>query len=182
VLALVGGIDEKKEGDLGAVLGALVGLALTTFGFLVMRNPMRVCLLAPGAEGYYQRLVLDTTSRNQLRVLGVLVCLFGASILTAALGTLFKAHALDSISTGLWVLMGCLFLAVWGVGVVLAARSFLKGEGLDWLEKWKTGAVLGPIDVFPAITPKMQQESFFYTVALCTLASIAAIVSLLHQM
>lgn len=121
---------------MSAVFGVLVGLVLTTFGYLVMRNPMRIGLLAPGAEGYYQRLALDTASRNQIRILGAFVCLFGASILATALGTLFKARALDSISTGLWVLMGCLFIGAWGLGVVLAARSFLKGEGLDWFANW----------------------------------------------
>lgn len=165
---------------MGTVLGAVAGLLLTALGFLVMRNPMRLGLLAPGPEGYYQRLVLDTSSRNQVRVLGVLVCLFGASILTDSLGALFRARALNSISSGLWLLMGCLFCAAWGVGLVLAIRSVLKGEGLDWFEKWKTGVGFGPIDAFPPITPKMQRETLFYTVALCTLASIAAIVSLLH--
>lgn len=57
---------------MGGFIGVLVGLPLAVFGFIVMRNPMRLALLSPlspGAEGYYQRMVLDTSMRNQLRVL-----------------------------------------------------------------------------------------------------------------
>jgi hypothetical protein len=55
---------------MGGFVGVLVGLSLAVFGFMVMRNPMRLALLSPGAGGYYQRMVLDTTMRNQLCVLG----------------------------------------------------------------------------------------------------------------
>jgi hypothetical protein len=74
---------------MGALVGVLIGLLVGTFGFLVMRNPMRLALLS-WQKGYYQRMVLDTTMRNQLRVLGVLVCLFGTSILAASLGSALK--------------------------------------------------------------------------------------------
>jgi hypothetical protein len=67
---------------------------------------MRLAILSPGAGGYYQRMVLDTTMSNQLRVLGVLVCLFGSGILTASLGPMLKARVLVAISEGLWALMG----------------------------------------------------------------------------
>jgi hypothetical protein len=45
----------------GTALISLVGDAIGAFGVLVMRNPMRLAVFAPGAEGYYQRLVLDPT-------------------------------------------------------------------------------------------------------------------------
>src|SRR5208282_2466866 len=133
---------------MGGVIGVLVGLPIATFGFLVMRNPMRLALLSPWQEGYYQRMVLDTTMRIQLRVLGVLVCLFGASILTALLGSALKASLLSAVSEGLWVLMGLIFFAAWGVGLILAIWQLSRGELFDWWRMLKVSAELGPIDVF----------------------------------
>ncbi len=91
---------------MGGIVGALVGLAIAIFGFLVMRNPMRLSILAPGELGYYQRMVLDKSSRNSLRAFGMLMCLFGAGVATAGLGAAFKAHALQAMSDGLWSLIG----------------------------------------------------------------------------
>src|SRR5947209_15891946 len=90
---------------MGAVVGVLIGVLVGTFGFLVMRNPMRLALLS-WQKGYYQRMVLDTTMRIQLRVLGVLVCLFGTSIFTASLGSALRLNLFSVVSEGLWVLMG----------------------------------------------------------------------------
>ena len=117
------------------VIGVLVGLPLATFGFLVMRNPMRLALLSPGQEGYYQRMVLDYMHRNQLRVLGVLVCLLGAGILTDFLGSGLKASLLSTVSEGLWVLMGCIFFVAFGFGLILALRQLVKGELFDWWQR-----------------------------------------------
>ena len=74
---------------MGAVVGVLLGLLVGTYGFLVMRNPMCLALL-PSQKSYYQRMVLDTTMRNQLRVLGVLACLMGTSILAASLSSALR--------------------------------------------------------------------------------------------
>ena len=74
-------VSAPHLGDhMGAFLGLGVGAAIGLFGFMVMRNPYVLARLAPGSEGYYQRLVLDTLQRNQLRLLGVLVSLFGGTI------------------------------------------------------------------------------------------------------
>ena len=93
---------------MGAILGVLIGSLLAAFGFVAMRNPMRLNLFSfyAGAEGYYQRMVLDTSTRNQLRVLGALICLFGSSIFSASAGAELKVHFLSAISEGLWVLYG----------------------------------------------------------------------------
>jgi hypothetical protein len=90
---------------MGGFIGAVVGAILATFGFLVMRNPIRLAMLAPGARGYYQRMVLATSSRNQLRILGGLVCTFGLCIGTAASGGLLKSRVLQSVSEGFLVLL-----------------------------------------------------------------------------
>ena len=167
---------------MGAIIGAIVGLALAAFGFAAMRNPMRLNLLPfnPGAEGYYQRMVLDTSTRNQLRVLGALICLFGSGIFTASLGAVLKIRSLNAVSDGLWILMGCIFFAAWGTGLIVFVWQLLKGQTFNWFQAWKLGAQLGPIDVFPPVTPKMRREAQISTVALVTLACLAAMASLLR--
>jgi len=47
---------------MGGFIGAVIGAILAAFGFLVMRNPMRLAVLASGARVYHQRMVLDTTA------------------------------------------------------------------------------------------------------------------------
>src|ERR1700704_37158 len=143
---------------MGGVIGVLVGVPLATFGFFVMRNPMRLALLSPWQKGYYQRMVLDTTMRIQLRVLGVLMCLFGASIFTALVGSALKASLLSAVSEGLWVLMSLVFFAAWGAGLILAVWQLFRGELFDWWRMLKMSTELGPIDVFPPVTPRMQKE------------------------
>jgi hypothetical protein len=166
---------------MGAAAALLIGLSVGTFGFLVMRNPMRLTLLS-WQKGYYQRMVLDTTMRNQLRVLGVLVCLFGTSIFTASLGSALKASSLAAVSEGLWVLMGLIFFAAWGVGLVLAIRQLIKGELFNWWRMWKVSSELGPIDVFSPVTPKMQKEARLFTIALLSLALISVVAALYHRL
>jgi hypothetical protein len=164
------------------IIGVLVGLSIATSGFLVMRNPMRLALLSPWQKGYYQRMVLDTAMRIQLRVLGVVVCLFGASILTATLGSTLKASLLSAVSEGLWVLMGLIFFAAWGVGLIFAIRQLFREELFDWWRMLKVSTELGPIDVFPPVTPKMQKEANFFTLALLSLAVVAAATALFRQL
>jgi hypothetical protein len=165
---------------MGGIIGVAVGLPLAVFGFAIMRNPIRLALLSPWSEGYYQRMVLDTGMRNQLRVLGVLVCLFGTGITTDTLGVLLKAHFLNSISEGLWVLMGLIFFAAFGFGLILSIVQLFRGQLFDWFRLWKVSAQLGPVDVSPPVTPKMRREANLFTAILLSLASLAAIASLLR--
>jgi hypothetical protein len=141
---------------------------------------MRLAILSPGAGGYYQRMVLDTTMRNQLRVLGVLVCLFGSGILTASLGAMLKARVLVAISEGLWALMGLIFCAAWCSGTVLLIWQLLKRQVPNWFAMWRAGVELGPIEMVPAATPKMQREALFFTTALLALAIVAAVAAILR--
>jgi len=160
---------------MASLIGVLLGLPLATFGFLVMRNPMRLAVLSRGQEGYYQRMVLDSMKRIQLRVVGVLVCLFGAGILTDLLGSGLKVSLLSTVSEGLWVLMGCIFFVAFGFGLILAIRQLIKGEPFDWWRMWKVSAELGPIDVVPAVTPKMRKEANIFTAALLFFVAVAAV-------
>jgi hypothetical protein len=40
---------------MGGIVALPIGLPLAIFGFLVMRNPMTLSLLAPREQGYCQR-------------------------------------------------------------------------------------------------------------------------------
>ena len=166
---------------MGSLIGALIGAIVATFGFLVMRNPMRLAILAPGACEYYQRMVLDTPSRNSLSLLGALVCTFGLSIGTAASGGLLKSHILQSISDGFFALLWLLFISAWAAGLVYAVVLLVRGRGLgDWFQIWRTSALLGEVNVYPTVTPKMRREAIFSTVifgGLVCITIVAALVS-----
>jgi hypothetical protein len=168
---------------MGGFIGLLVGVSLAAFGFVVMRNPMCLSLLSPlspGAKGYYQRMILDTMTRNQLRILGVLVCLFGSSILTTSLSAVLRARFLNAVSEGLWILMGCIFWAAWLSGLGIFIWQVFKRRVPNYFAMWRAGVDLGPIEMFPPVTPKMQREALFFTVALFTLAIIASTVAVLR--
>jgi len=77
----------------------------------------------------------------------------------ASAGALFRAHILDAISQGLWVLMGLIFLVCWCGGVVFAIWQVSRGRSLDWLQMWRLSAQLGPVNMFPPVTPRMQKEA-----------------------
>jgi hypothetical protein len=168
---------------MGGIVGALLGLPVAVFGFLVMRNPMLLSIFAPGEEGYYQGMVLDTSPRNSLRAFGMLICLFGAGIATAGLGATFKARALQAMSNSLWALMGLVFLALWCFGLGLAIWRALRKEPFgwsDWFRMRRRAIELGPVEVFPSITPKMRKESLVFTLGFLVLVCIAAGFALLR--
>jgi len=162
---------------MGGIVGAFLGLPIAIFGFLVMRNPMRLSILAPGEKGYYQRAFFDASSRNSVRGLGMLICLFGASIATDGLGATFNAHPLHAVSKALTALMGLTFLVLWCLGVGFAIWRALRGKSLgwsDWFQLRRKGMELGEIDVFPPITPQMQREATVFTIGFLVLLCIAA--------
>ena len=162
---------------MGGIIGTVVGVAVAIFGFLAMRNPIRLSIFAPGEEGYYQRMVLSASSRNSLRAFGMLICLFGSGIAASALAARFKTRALKDVSTALWSLMTLAFLALWCFGVGFAIWQALRGKSVGWSEWFQTrkkGIELGPIDVFPPITPRMRREALVFTVGFLVLVLVAA--------
>ena len=166
---------------MGSFIGTAIGGILAALGFLVMWNPMRLAVLAPGARGYYQRIVLETSSRNQLRILGALVCTFGLCISTSASGELLRSHVLLSISDGFVVLLWVVFISAWGAGLILAIMHFARGRGVgDWFQTWRKGAVLGEVKIYPPVTPKMRREAILSAIifgaSLC-ITKIAALLS-----
>ena len=163
---------------MGGLIGAGAGLTIGGFGFLVMRNPMRLSLLSPGAEGYYQRVVLDRMQRISMRIFGAVMSSFGLVILTAALGGLLKLHFLEGASNGLLALLWLLFIGGWGFGFVYIIVQLIRGRStgwLDWFQMWKRGTELGPIAVYPPITPAMQRESRIFTAVFCLLVAVAVV-------
>jgi hypothetical protein len=152
-----------------SIVIGVVGLAVGVFGFLVMRDPMKLSLLAPGQEGYYQRVVLDRWQRIWLRVLGVLVSLFGMVILSAALSSFLKIRRINSVSTGFLTELGFLFVLAWMIGLIVTVVQAIRGQLFDWYRHWRQGILLGPIDVYPPITPTMQKEARMFTIGFCVL-------------
>jgi hypothetical protein len=161
-------------------LASLIGFLLVAFGFAIMRNPMRLALLSGGQQGYYQRLVLDTSHRNQLRAVGAIACVFGGVILTEFLGELLRVGAFSRVSNGLLVLLYLLFGSCFVAGIVLLIVQLAKGHELfDWFRLWKAGTELGSIDVVPAVTTKMRKEASLFTWAFLALVLITVAMSLL---
>jgi hypothetical protein len=157
----------------GGAIGTVLGLTVGVLGFIMMRDPMKLSLLAPGQEGYYQRMVLDRWSRISLRILGVLVSLFGMVIFSAALGGWIRVRALSAVSDGLLVEMGLLFIAGWVLGLILTVVQTIRGQLFDWFRFWKQSILLGPINVCPPMTPAMVKESRAFTVGFCVLLGVA---------
>ncbi len=146
----------------------LIAFAIAAMGFSVMRNPMRLAMLAPMAQGYYQRMVLDRFHRNQMRVLGMVLSFFGLMIFTAALKGPFKYKIVDAVSSGMLVLLWFTFISAWVFGLIYAIVQLIRGRWNEfffgWFRMLRRGMELGPIDVYPAITPRMRRESLWFTV------------------
>jgi hypothetical protein len=160
----------------------LVASGVAAFGFLVMRNPMRLASLAPGQEGYYQRMVLDRAQRNQLRVLGMIMSLFGLVIFTTVLSGLLRFKILDNISKGMLALLWVSFIAAFGSGVIYSIVQVIRGRWkeafLGSFRMWRQGIELGPIAVDPAITPRMHRESIIFTIIYCLLVALPFVIAL----
>jgi hypothetical protein len=166
---------------MGGLIVSILGLTLGCCGFLVMRNPMRLALMDPNGEGYYQRIVLDRWKRIQMRIFGALISLFGLVIFTAALGGLLKLRFLRGTSNGLLALLWLVFIGAWGFGLVsIVIQLIRKGSigWMEWFETWRRGVQLGPIAVYPPITPAMQRESGVFTAGFCLLVAAAVALGL----
>ena len=166
---------------MGAVIGTVLGCALAALGFAAMRDPMRWSLLglsSPRAIGYYQRMVLETSSRLQLRVLGAFMSLFGSVIFTGALGGLLNVQVLHSVSTALLVLMSLVFCGAWVFGLTIGIIRVFRGQWRNWFQVWRTSMQLGPVNVDPAITPAMEREARAFTAAFLFLVAVAVIAAL----
>jgi len=158
----------------------LIASAIAAMGFLVMRNPMRLAMLAPGAEGYYQRMVLDRYQRNQMRMLGMVLSFFGLMVFTGVLKGFLRSKSFDAVSTGMLVLLWLSFISVSGLIylIVQLIRGRWKELFFGWFRMYRRGMELGPIDVYPAITPRMRGESLWFTVIYFFLIGLTLTVAL----
>jgi hypothetical protein len=160
----------------------IVGFGFAAFGFSVMRNPMRLAWLAPNAEGYYQRMVLDRAKRQQLRVVGMIFSFFGLMILSSALSGLLRFKILEILYEGILGLLWVSFIAVFGFGVIEFIVHLVRGRGKEHFfgsfGMWGRGIERGPIAVNLAITHQMSNESTVFTVIYCLLLALCYVVAL----
>jgi hypothetical protein len=73
-----------------------------------------------------------------------------------------------------------IFAGAFVSGLVQTVKQIIKGELFDWVRVWRTGVELGPMDVCPAVTPKMQKEARIFTTALLVLISVTVAASALR--
>jgi hypothetical protein len=147
-----------------------------------MRNPMLFSRLAPGEDGYYQRQVLDRLARNQMRMLGMIGSYFGLVILTAVLNGILRLRLLQSVSDGFLIILWLTFTAAFGFGVIYLIVQMVRGRAIgfiDWFRMRKQQIELGPINVYPAVTPQMSKESKVFTMIYCLLIVGNIVVSIL---
>ena len=147
----------------------------------MVKTPLKFVLFAPGEEGYYQRLVLDRSSRVGLRGLGMGMSVFGSVILTAALGAFPRLQLLKIVSDGLLTLMTLLFLGAWGFGVLYSVVQLFRGrfEGWsDWVRRRRLEIELGPIAVYRPMTPAMRREANAFTVGFLVIVAISVVAAL----
>jgi hypothetical protein len=163
----------------------LIASGIAAMGFLVMRNPMLFVSLAPGAEGYYQRMVLDRHQRNQLRMLGMICSFFGLAMLTDVLSSRLSARIFGTISDGMLVLLSLSFASAFMFGITYTVVQLFRGRWKelfsDWFNIYRQGMELGPIDVSPTITPRMRRESIAFTVIYCSLIGLTLVVALVAR-
>jgi hypothetical protein len=76
--------------------------------------------------------------------------------------------------------MGLIFYVAWCSGLVIFVWQLFKRRVPNWFAMWRAGVELGPIEMVPSVTPKMQREALFFTVALLTLAAFAAVAAVLR--
>lgn len=154
------------------IIGIATGLAVAACGFVVMRDPMKLSILAPGEVGYYQRMVLDRWSRIPMRLFGLLTSLFGLVIFSAATAALLKVSILKGLSDGLMVEVGLLFAISWVFGAIMFVVQAIRGHALDWFKLRRRGIELGPVTV--CLPPSsMVLESRLFTLGFSVLVAVA---------
>jgi len=160
----------------------LIGSGIAAMGFFVMRNPMNLAMLARGVEGYHQRMVLDRFHRNQMRMLGMVLSFLGLMIFTGALKGFLRSKIFDAVSNGMLVLLWITFISIWVFGLTHAIVQLSRGRGKElfsgWFRMYRRGIELGPIDVYPAITPRMRSESVWFTVVYFFLIGLTLVVAI----
>jgi hypothetical protein len=155
------------------------------YGFLGYAESNALRVSCPGAEGYYQRMVLDRLQRNQMRMLGMIFSFFGLAMLTGVLSGRLSSRILDAISDGMLVLLWISFTSAFMFGIIYSAVQIFRGRWKELFSRcfdiYKRGTELGPIDVSPTITPRMRRESIAFTVIYSFLIGVTLVVALVAR-
>ncbi len=167
---------------MSSVVILVIGFGIAAIGFFVMRNPMHLAMLAPMAEGYYQRMVLDRMHRNGMRMFGMILSFLGLSIFTSALKGPLRPDFFHTLSNGMLVLLWLAFIFAWVFGLIYAAVQLFRGRWkqlfFGWFRMYRQGMELGPIEVYPAITPRMRNERLGFTIVYFFLIGLTSAVAL----
>ncbi len=125
-------------------------------------------------------MVLDRFQRNQMRMLGMFLSFLGLMIFTGALKGFLLSKIFDAVSIGMLVLLWISFISVCLFGFTYAIVQLIRGRGKElffgWFRMYRQGIELGPIDVYPAITPRMRRESVGFTVVYFLLIGLTVVV------
>lgn len=136
-------------------------------------------------RGYIQRVILDPAQRPGMRLLGMVSSLLGWVILSMALGSLLTVPMMGEISDGFLALLWLAFGAAFVYGCIYTAVQAFRGQGEDvlfgWFGMWKRAIELGPIAVYPRITPRMQKEAKLYTLIYAVLISLPIIFAVIRH-
>ncbi len=171
---------------MGLTFALVIGFGIAAFGLLLMRDPIRLAWLDPGAKAYYQRSALrGWVDRFQLRMLGMILSFFGWVIITGVLSGTVKVKILDTISNGFLVLLWLSFIAAFVFGMIYTIYQIIRGQGKEvlfgWFKMRKRFIALGPVDFDPATTLQMKKETRVFTTVYCALIGLCLVVPLVFR-
>jgi hypothetical protein len=171
---------------MGLTFALVVGFGIAAFGLLLMRDPIRLSWLDPGAKAYYQRSALrGRIDRLQLRMLGMIVSFFGWVIATGVLSGTLKVKILDTISDGFLLLLWLSFIGAFVFGMIYMVHQMMRGQGKELLFGWfkmrKRFITLGPVDFDPATTLQMKKEARIFAIVYCVLIGLCLVVPLVYR-
>jgi len=169
---------------MGALLGTMVGSTVVGstvagLGFVLMRNPMRLALLAPGAEGYCHEVgplatYRPPSSRGFRVAVRTRYLRRGSGWISESAGLRCRVRG----TFGAYVVV-CSWARGFLGGVLFVVQS-IRGWSVDRPRLLRRGAELGPMAVFPPGTPAMEKEARSFNVAFRALLGTAVRAGLYH--
>ena len=126
---------------------------------------------------YYQRLVLDRAQRFHLRNMGALVCAFGLVVSVGIASATVSSPFVSRLSDLLFGLLVLAFALAFLFGFTSFIVQLVRGKSFNSWKTWRNSNVLGPVSVYPSITPQMEKEAKVYSIAFCGLLLILVIIA-----
>jgi hypothetical protein len=169
---------------MGSALALIIGIGMAAFGFLIMRDPIRLARFEPAAEAYYQRIIArGPIDRYQFRMMGLILSFFGWAVLSAGLSGILRIRGLDNISDGFLVLLWLSFIGTFIFGIIRLIYELTIGQGMDFLfgffKMRRRFIALGPIDFDEATILDMQKEAKIITAIYFVLVGATVIISII---